>query len=129
MDASGSFVVEVVKVGADIHAGVFGSVLNIKAGLLELIILGNAVVAVLIGVHSGQVEGIHGVFVLFQINDVAVLIQHLDVQAQGLEFLNQDLKGLRHAGLGYVVALDDSLVGPDTPVTSSDLTVRISWRV
>src|SRR5579884_1713558 len=39
--------------------------------------------------------------------------QHLDVQAQRLHFLDQDLEGLRNARLGDVLALDDRLVDLD----------------
>ena len=39
--------------------------------------------------------------------------QHADIECQGLQFLNQNLEGLRHAGLGDVLALGDGLVGLD----------------
>src|SRR5260370_7401201 len=39
--------------------------------------------------------------------------QHLDVEAERLHFLDQDLEGLRHAWFWYVLALDDSLVHLD----------------
>ena len=95
-------------------AGILRGVLDVKAGILELRLFGEGAVPVVVGVHPGQVEGVHGVLVFLQLDDVAVLVQHLDVQAQGLQLLHQHLEGLGHAGLGHVVALDDGLVGPDT---------------
>ena len=106
---SESFVV--IETGVDVRAGILRGVLDVKAGLLELGLLGKGMVPVIIGIHPGQVEGVHGVLILLELDGVAVLIQHLDVQAQGLQFLDQNLEGLGHAGLGYVVALDDGLVG------------------
>src|SRR5260370_7710821 len=39
--------------------------------------------------------------------------QHLDVEAERLHFLDQDLEGLRDAWFWYVLALDDGLVHLD----------------
>src|SRR6476469_8422337 len=43
----------------------------------------------------------------------AVAAEHLDVEAQRLHLLDEDLEGLRDAGLGDVLALDDRLVDLD----------------
>ena len=55
------------------------------------------------------------IFVLIaQLDLIALLIQNTDIQTQSLQFLNQNLKGLRYAGLGNIGTLDDCFVGLDT---------------
>ena len=85
----------VVKIGADVRPGVLGGVLNVIAGLLELRrhILGKgAAAALVVGVHSGQIEGVHRVLVLPELNGLALGVQNLNVQAEGLELFNQNLE-------------------------------------
>src|SRR5882672_4379084 len=50
---------------------------------------------------------------LTHLDGQAVAGEHLDVEAQGLHLLDQDLEGLRDAWLGDVLALDDRLVDLD----------------
>ena len=69
----------VVEVGVNVSAGIFRGILNIKAGILELSILGEGTVTVVIGVHTGQVEGVHCVLVFLQLDDIAIGIQNLDI--------------------------------------------------
>ena len=80
----------VIEVDANICAGVIRGILDIEAGLLEVSLVGIGAVTLVISVHPGQVEGIHGVFVFLQLDGVAVLIQNLDIQAQGLQLLHQN---------------------------------------
>ena len=45
---------------------------------------------------------------------LGILIEDLDVETDGLEFLDEDLEGFRNTRLWNVLALDDGLVGLDT---------------
>ena len=105
------FLIVAGKVGVDfIISDIF------KACVLELGFIGEwvAAVALILGVHAGKVERIHRVFVFLELDLVAVAVEDLNIEAQGLEFLDKDLERLGHAGLRDVVALDDGLVGAHT---------------
>ena len=105
------FLIVAGKVGVDfIISDIF------KACVLELGFIGEGVaaVALILGVHAGEVERIHRVFVFLELDLVAVAVEDLNIEAQGLEFLDKDLERLGHAGLRDVVALDDGLVGAHT---------------
>ena len=74
-------------------------ILDAEAGLLEVCLVGHVLLPLPVGVHPGEVEGGHLVIVVLQLDLLAVLVQDLDVQAQALQLLDQDLEGLGHAGL------------------------------
>jgi hypothetical protein len=56
-------------------------------------------------------------------------LREFDVETEGLHFLDQHVERFRRAGAQGVVALDERLVDLGAALTSSDLTVRSSWRV
>src|SRR5450759_2269395 len=56
---------------------------------------------------------VHVVVSLAELDQRAVTVEHLDVQAQRLHLFDEHLEGLRDAGLGDVLALDDGLVHLD----------------
>src|SRR5437868_5213263 len=71
--------------------------------------------------HAGEVDaellGRAQQVVVFiaHLRALALLGDHVDVERQRLHLLEQDFEGLRDGGLGDVLALDDRLVGLDTP--------------
>ena len=71
-----------------------------KACGLELGFIGEGVaaVALILGVHAGKVERIHRVFVFLELDLVAVAVEDLNIEAQGLEFLDKDLERLGFVG-------------------------------
>ena len=52
-------------------------------------------------VRWGEAHIVVVVKVLLEIDFLVVLIKHFDIQSQGLQFLNQNLKGFRNPGLEY----------------------------
>ena len=72
------FLIVAGKVGVDfIFSDIF------KAGVFELSFISKGIiaVAVILGVHAGEVERIHRVFVLLQLDLVAVAVEDLNVEA------------------------------------------------
>src|SRR5689334_24671084 len=56
-----------------------------------------------------------GTRVLDELNPLLVLVEHLDVDAEALQLLDEHLEGFWHARLDDGIALDDRLVGLDAP--------------
>src|SRR6266849_3035918 len=71
-------------------------------------------IGLFLALEPGQVQSELGHDVACRILDeldlLLVLIEDLYGQAKGLQFLDQDLEGLRYAGLHDAFALDDRLV-------------------
>ena len=74
------------------------------ADLRELTLSVAAVViaAVIVEITVGGLITV--VLVVLQLDLVALSVQNADIQAEGLQFLDQNLEGLGHAGLRHIVA-------------------------
>ena len=76
--------------------------------------------------YSRAIAVFLAVDVLGHVDRAMIVALQLDVQAQRLHFLHENLEALGHLGGGDVLALDDGFVGLTRPAVSSDFTVRIS---
>src|SRR5690348_2700673 len=52
--------------------------------------------------------------VLDELNPLLVLVEHLDIDAEALQLLDEHLERFRHTRLNDGIALDDGLIGLDT---------------